>query len=125
LLLAQILAFRDPKRAVELASVSVFAGPGYIQIEEAVKTIARLLGAEGDSDDLPEGEGREAYMAAIETMQAGNFDTALEQFIGVIQSDRYYDDDGARKACVALFTLLGNEHPAVKKYRRRFDMALY
>jgi putative thioredoxin len=64
-------------------------------------------------------------MAAIEAMQAGNFDTALEQFIGVIQSDRYYDDDGARKACVALFTLLGNEHPAVKKYRRRFDMALY
>jgi len=125
LLLAQILAFRDPKRAVELASVSAFAGPGYLQIEEAVKTVAQLLEAEGDSDDLPEGEGREAYMAAIETMQAGNFDTALEQFIGVIQSDRYYDDDGARKACVALFTLLGNEHPAVKKYRRRFDMALY
>ena len=125
LLLAQILAFREPKRAAELATVSAFAGPGYIQIEEAVKTIARLLDADVDSDDLPEGEGREEYQAAIDAMRAEDFATALEQFIAVIQSDRYYDDDGARKACVALFTLLGNEHPAVKEYRRRFDMALY
>ena len=39
--------------------------------------------------------------------------------------DRTLDDDGARKACVALFKILGEKHPVTKKYRRRFSMALY
>ncbi len=124
-LLAQILAFRDPERATELASGSAFAGPGFIQIEEAVKTVARLFERTENLDDLPDGEGREAYQTGIEAFAAGDLDVAIERFLEVIQTDRYYDDDGARKACVAIFTLLGNDHPVVKKYRRRFDMALY
>lgn len=121
-LLAQILAFEDPDRSVELVTDSAFAGPGYIQIEEAVKTVARLYSLNGQ---LPEGDGREGYRAGIEAIKAGRYEAAIENFLDVIQKDRYYDDDGARKACVALFTLLGNDHPAVKNYRRKFDMALY
>ncbi|MEF8940073.1 MAG: tetratricopeptide repeat protein, partial [Salinivenus sp.] len=34
-------------------------------------------------------------------------------------------DDGARKACIALFTLLGEKHPTTQEHRRTFDMALY
>ncbi len=50
--------------------------------------------------------------------------SALERFIEVIQTDRYYDDDGARKACVALFTLPGNEHPAVAPPEIRYGAVL-
>ena len=75
--------------------------------------------------ELPDGAGHDAYHAGIEAVKTENFETAVEKFIEVIEKDRYYDDDGARKACVALFTLLGNEHPAVAKFRRKFDMALY
>lgn len=121
-LLAQLLAFEDPDRSVELVTESAFAGPGYIQIEEAVKTVARLYSLNGE---LPDGEGREAYGAGIDALKSGRYETAVQKFIEVIQKDRYYDDDGARKACVALFTLLNNDHPAVANYRRKFDMALY
>lgn len=121
-LLAQLLAFDDPERSVDLVTDSAFAGPGYIQIEEAVKTVARLFNVDGE---LPDGAGREAYRAGIDAMRAGRYETAVQNFIEVIGKDRYYDDDGARKACVALFTLLGNDHPAVANYRRKFDMALY
>lgn len=122
-LLAQIVAFDDPERARELVAGSAFAGPGYIQIEEAVGTIARLLGT--SLTELPEADVRETYVNAIDALADRDFDEALKRFIEVIRKDRYYDDDGARKACVALFTLLGNEHPAVRAFRRRFDMALY
>lgn len=125
LLLARLLAFREPQRAAELAAGSAFAGPGYVQIEEAVNTVARLFELADDADALPESDVRRAYLSAIDAVASENFDGALEHFIGVIQTDRYYDDDGARKACVALFTLLGDDHPAVKQHRRRFDMALY
>lgn len=124
-LLAQMLAFRDPAAAADLVNGSAFAGPGFVQVEDSIKTVARMFELAEDADSLPEGAGRQPYQAALAALRTRDFDEALERFIEVIQSDRYYDDDGARKACVAIFTLLGNDHPAVKKYRRRFDMALY
>jgi putative thioredoxin len=122
-LLAQLIAFEDPERAGELVAGGAFAGPGFIQIEEAVRTVTRLFGA--DLEELPESPVKGGYAAGIEALKARDFEDALRRFIEVIQSDRYYDDDGARKACVAIFTLLGEGHPAVRAYRRRFDMALY
>ena len=122
-LLAEILVFEDPARAAELVSGGAFAGPGFIQVEEAVKTVARLYAL--PAEDLPDGEGRDAYGEAVAALKRKDFAGALERFIEVIQKDRYYDDDGARKACVAVFTLLGDAHPAVRQHRRTFDMALY
>jgi putative thioredoxin len=49
----------------------------------------------------------------------------LEQFIEVIREDRYYDDDGSRKACIAIFKYLGEERDTTIKYRRAFGNALY
>lgn len=124
-LMARLLAFEDPARAAELVEGSAFAGPGFAPIEDAVKTIARLFELAQDEADLPNGAGKAAYEQAIAALRDRDFSLALERFIDVIQTDRYYDDDGARKASVALFALLGNDHPAVKQYRRTFDMSLY
>ncbi|MEX0746792.1 MAG: thioredoxin [Rhodothermales bacterium] len=123
ILMARLVVFEDPERAAELVSGGVFAGPRFIQIEEAVKTVAHLLSI--SEDDMLEGGGRSDYAEAIAALKRRDFEQVLEKFIQVIQTDRYYDDDGSRKACVALFTLLGDEHPAVREYRRTFDMALY
>lgn len=124
-LLARLIVFEDPRRAAELVEGSAFAGPGFVQIEDAVKTIARLFELGQEDVDLPDGAGKEAYQQAIGALRVRDFSRALERFIDVIRDDRYYDDDGGRKACVALFALLGSAHPVVKEYRRTFDMALY
>jgi putative thioredoxin len=62
---------------------------------------------------------------AVYALAEKDFGRALEKFITVIQKDRYFNDDAARRACIALFILLGDRHPATQTYRRRFDMALY
>lgn len=124
-LMAQVLAFKDPTRAAELVAGSAFAGPGFVQLEEAVKTIAQLFEQAEDDAALPEGDAKEAYVAGLAALRKRDFEQAIERFIEVIRTDRYYNDDGARRACVALFTLLGNDHPDVKQHRRTFDMALY
>jgi putative thioredoxin len=125
ILLAQILVFRDPERAESLAEGAAFAGPSYVQIGEAVHTIARLMRLDDNPNDLPDEDGKATYLNALNALAERDFDTTLTHFIGVIQTNRYYDDDGARKACIALFTLLGPQHPATRKHRRLFDMALY
>ena len=125
ILLAQTLAFDDPEQALALVEKAGFARPALEQTKEAIQTLARLVELSGRPEALPDGPGRDTYLAASDALKQHDFDAALERFIDVLRTDRYYDDDGARKACIALFTLLGPQHPATRKHRRTFDMALY
>jgi putative thioredoxin len=125
LILAQTLVFDDPARAAALADAADVAEPLLRQQREAVQTLARLLTLDPEAD-LPAGTpAADAYRAARAALAERAFDVALTRFIEVVRRDRDLDDDGARRACIALFTLLGPEHPATRAHRRTFDMALY
>jgi putative thioredoxin len=131
LLLAQTLVFRDPARAADLADAADVAAPAPRQMREAVQTVARLLrlrragAAPADALSLDDAPGAEAYRTALDALARGDFHAALDGFIEVVRVNRALDDDGARKACIALFTLLGPQHDATQAYRRTFDMTLY
>lgn len=122
-LLAGLLVFSDPDRARALAETGMSAEARYVQVAESVRLVAEALARRGA--DLPEGPGRVPYLAALEAMASRSFDEAVDRLIDVLQKDRYYDDDGARKAGIALFTLLGDGHPVTRAKRRTFTMWLY
>jgi putative thioredoxin len=124
-LMARALAFKDPSRAQALAEASDVADPALRQVRDAVQTLARLLELAEEPDGLPDGEGHDEYEAAVKALADHDYDAALDHFIDVVRVNRDYDDDGARKACIALFTLLGEQHPVTQEHRRTFDMALY
>jgi putative thioredoxin len=65
------------------------------------------------------------YSEAAHSLFAGQFEPALQGFLDVLAKDRALYDDGARKACVAIFLALGELHPATKAWRRKFSMLLY
>lgn len=92
---------------------------------EAVQTIKHLNDIQKGKVELPESEKATLYRNAAESIFALNFDDAANKFINVLMIDRSLDEDGARKACVALFRMLGDKHPVSLAYRRRFSMALY
>jgi putative thioredoxin len=122
-LLARIIALRDPGEAERLVDTAAFAGPSAVQVQEAVRTIARLHGL--DPGDLPDDPAREPYLGAVAALRQGTLDEALQGFIDALSRHRDFDDDGPRKACVAIFTLLGEQHELVKKHSRAFGMALW
>lgn len=123
--MARALAFKDPTRAQALADAAEVADPTLRQIRESVQTLARLLEMADDPSALPDGDAKDTYVAGIQALADQDFDAALDHFIDVVRTNRNYDEDGARKACIALFTLLGEEHPVTQDHRRTFDMALY
>ena len=125
ILMARALAFKDPSRAQVLADEADVADPDLRQTRESVRTISYLLERGEDPSSLPENGVKDTYLTAIEALDEQDLDTALEKFIDVVRTNRDYDDDGARKACIALFTLLGEQHPLTQEHRRTFDMALY
>jgi putative thioredoxin len=121
ILLAKVLLFDEPKEAIRLVQNADGSGE-YFDIAESIKTIIELL---DKKDKLPDTDVMDKYSNAIEDLKNKNFDASLEKFIDVIREDRQYDDDGSRKACIAIFKYLGEEHPITIKHRREFGSALY
>lgn len=75
----------------------------------------------------PSGESEidRAFQHAAQFVLEENYDAALEQFLAILTQDRRYREDGARKAMLSIFDLLGDDHPLTKDYRKRLTMALY
>jgi putative thioredoxin len=124
ILLAKIVLYEDPGEAMRLVD-TIEEHSKLFDLASSIKTFGRLLTLHKDPSLLPDGEVKSLYYSAIESLQSRDYDGALAKFIDVIRNDRYYDDDGSRKAVIALFKYLGEEHVLTVKYRRDFGSALY
>jgi putative thioredoxin len=122
-LLARSLVFSEPAKAAGL--ITGIDEPKFSEYLAALQTVAQLHDLSHHTDHLPGDGVREFYISAIRSLVARDFDAALAQFVDVIRRNRYYDDDGSRKACIALFKLLGEDHELTLKHRREFSSALY
>lgn len=94
----------------------------------AVNTVGHLKEVKDDERLINELEGQAGgaeFLQATKALFNKNFENALEQYLESMQINRQLDDDGARKACLAIFSMLSEQHPLTKKYRRRFSMVLY
>jgi putative thioredoxin len=123
-LLALALVFTEPGRSAELVRDIHSASPDG-PAADAVRTVARLVEIHRNHDSAPAGPQRELYCSGAAALAGQDFGPALERFIEVIRNDRQYDDDGARKACLAVFQYLGEDHEITRRYRREFSSALY
>ncbi len=122
-MLAKLLIFRDADQAKLLARQ--LEGTEYHQLAEAVITLANLFYTTAHPEALPDAPVKKQYLTALEALRKQQFDTALQNFIEVIGTDRYYDNDGSRKAVIAIFKYLGEENELTRKHRSSFSSALY
>jgi putative thioredoxin len=123
-LLGQTLVYEDPPRAVELVR-HIEEDSEYFETVETIRSFGRLFQYLEERNGLSEGPVKDQYLAAIRHLHSADFPAALEGFIEVLQTDRYYDEDGPRKACIAIFKFLGEEHEITRKYRPAFSSVLY
>jgi len=124
LLMAKILAFNDPERAESTLQTAI-AQPKTAEEALHTKELIKLLQL-AHHPDLPEDEKMQPKMLqALEHLQHQDFDAALSLFVEGVMLNKQYAEELPRKACISIFQFLGEQHPVTKKYRRRFNMALY
>ena len=122
--MARILLNEDPGRSLDLLR-PIEPGTEFHDSAEALRTIAGLYLHLDAPEGLEEDPVKTVYVQAIEHLRSGVHDLALQRFIEVLEKNRAYDDDGARRSCVAIFGLLGERDLTTRQYRRAFSNALY
>jgi putative thioredoxin len=65
------------------------------------------------------------YQAAAQQTIDQDYANALPAFLAIVTADRQYRLDAGRKGMLAIFDLLGNDHPLTKEYRKQLMMAMY
>ncbi len=123
-LLAKTHIFSDAKQALEIID-RIGPTSEYSEMAEAIRTFGEMFLYLEDGKPLKKEAVRDRYLSAIKSLRSMNFGDALDSFIEVIRKDRYYDNDGSRKACVAIFRFLGEDHEMTRKHRQVFASALY
>ncbi len=127
--LAELVFESDPDRAFELVK-DVPQEHSLYKNAEAIQTLYRLtrdyeaLAQQAkDSDRSP--QAWQSYLNGVQALARRDYEEALKSWIDALLIDRSIDDDGPRRACVALFTWLGNDHELVRRYHRQFTSALF
>lgn len=123
--LARLVVFKDPARAVELATGAARADAAMHQQARGIDTLVGLLQKRESIDELEEDPAKAPYTEGLTRLGEGDLDGTLAGFVESVRRNRAYNGEQARLAALALFNVLGPRHSLTKKHQRALEMALF
>ena len=118
--LARHTVFNDPDGAKALVAGIHIAEPLHSDAED-IRTLADLFSYHQANGN----PASEKLLSAREALLKNDPEAAIQKIIEATMIDKHYHSDLPRRSAIALFHIWGADHELTRKYRRRFDMALY
>ena len=127
------LAAGQPEQAREILDTLDILTQG----EPEVSALLARLDLEAKLSDAPsteelnnrlsadDNDSEARYLLALRDIEQQNYQSALEMLLALLQKDRKYGDDAARKTILEVFNLLGGEGELVAQYRSKLFNALH
>lgn len=97
----------------------------------ALQTHMEILLASGEDESVllerlqKKDEPETRFKLAANYVVANQYEQALEQLLAIVEKNREFRDDAGRRSMLALFDLLGREHPLTEKYWTRLSSYLH
>ncbi len=117
-----LVAFNQPELAEKMLNTIREDNREFYSQAQAVKGLIQFKQAASEPGET---ELDQRYSQACGLVLAGKSQEALEAFLDIVGTSRKFREDGARKAMLVVFDLLGDEHPLTKEYRKKLLMQLY
>lgn len=89
------------------------------------QSLKALIGFKQVADKPDNTQLGRKYAYACRLALEENYEDALKFLLEIVETDRKYNDDGARKAMTSIFAILGTQHPLTNKYQPELMMTLY
>ncbi|MGA1264436.1 MAG: tetratricopeptide repeat protein [Prochlorothrix sp.] len=118
-----LLQLHQADHALKLLNTIGPSEEPYYSQAQSIKGLAEFQAWATPAPEASDLEQRFAQGAAA--VVAGEYDAALGIFLEIVGTDRQFRQDGARKAMLRVFELLGSDHPLVSTYRKQLMQRLY
>ncbi len=84
-----------------------------------VKTVKALIHFKEEAENPGDSTLDKTYAQACTLTLSANYEQALELFFELVSKNPKHKDDRVRKAMLAIFHILGDNHPTSKEYRNK------
>ena len=118
--LAGHLVFSHPEQALGLVK-SIDLGDKFYDQAQDIHQLANFMQYQLEGKSTVE----EALSEAQQAAQQQDWETTIQLIIKATMIEKTFANDLPRKTAIAFFHLWGDAHDLTRKYRKRFDMALY
>jgi len=117
-----LLLMGDPQAETVLDEIKI--GTPEYAVAQALLELTPLLAA-NDTNSDGSGSVAERWQQAANAVRQQQWSDALQHLLAIVQRDRAFGDDAARRAMLAIFALLGEHDLLVAQYRRQLASAVF
>lgn len=92
---------------------------------EVIKPLVKALTTTDHDDEIGDDDLLATYKNSLKLITRGNYRAAMDGFLEILRQNKNYHNGELKSIMLALFEVLGNDHPISRQYRNEFASIIF